>query len=143
MRILIVCAGNTCRSPMAAGLLKKLAESRRLTLEVRTAGLAHHPGGRVAENATKVMAEIGVDISFEYSKPVTGEALSWADLVVALQGNHAAHLIEEFPNTASKVRVLEADVPDPYRQPVSVYRATRDSLQHFLEPLVDTLDGPV
>src|SRR5262249_26769746 len=113
LNILVVCSGNTCRSPMAAGLLKTMAQAKGLATNVRSAGFAHHPGAGVAENAIKVMAEIGIDISNDYSKPLTPEHLKWAELVLAVQHNHADHLIEEFPHLASSIRCLESDVHDP------------------------------
>ncbi len=77
---------------MAGGLLRMVAKSRGLAVDVRTAGLAHHPGKPVAENAVTVMAELGIDISNEYSKPVTPQDLDWADLVVAVQRNQITSL---------------------------------------------------
>ena len=139
MKVLIVCNGNTCRSPMAGGLLRMVAKSRGLAVDVRTAGLAYHPGKPVAENAVTVMAELGIDISDEYSKPVTMQDLDWADLVVPVQRNHADHLIEDFPEAAKKIRFLETDVPDPYCGPVTEYREKRDVLNNLLSRFVESL----
>ncbi len=86
MKILIVCSGNTCRSPMAGALLRMIANSRGLIVNVRTAGLkTHHDGGRVAEKAVMVMKELEIDISGERPKPVTKAELDWADLIVTVQ----------------------------------------------------------
>lgn len=139
MKVLIVCTGNTCRSPMAGGLLRTVAKSRGLTVDVRTAGLAYNPGKPVAANAVTVMAELGIDISNEYSKPVTLENLGWADFVVPVQRNHADHLIEDFPDAAPKIRFLAADVLDPYCGPVAEYREKRDILNNLLSRFVESL----
>src|SRR5206468_1771191 len=128
MKILIVCTGNTCRSPMAGGLLRRIAGEQGLPLEVRTAGLAFHPNGRAAEKAVAVMQESGIDISDEYSKPVTPDALAWADLVVTVQHCHAAYLLEDDPEDAQKVCVLESEVPDPYNGSLADYRKAREQL---------------
>jgi protein-tyrosine phosphatase len=124
---------------MAGGLLKKIAKSRGVTVDVRTAGLACHPGKAVAENALTVMAELGIDISHEYSKPVTPDDLDWADFVVPVQRDHADYLIEDFPDAAAKIRYLEADVPDPYCGPVTEYREKRDVLNNLLSRFVESL----
>lgn len=137
MKVLIICSGNTCRSPMAAGLLTLIAESRRLNIEVRTAGLFPHPGKQVAENAVTVMNELGIDISGDYSKPVTPKLLSWADHVVAVQKSLADHVIENFPEIGSKVRHLQSDVHDPYCGSVDEYREVRDQLRSLLSLWVD------
>jgi protein-tyrosine-phosphatase len=65
-----------------------------------------------------VMAEMGVDISQEYSEPVTADLLDWADFVVPVQRGHADYLVEDFPEITSKIRLLERDVRDPYCEPV-------------------------
>ncbi len=78
MRVLILCTGNTCRSPMAGGLLRRIASGAGIKVEVRTAGLTPHANTRVAENAITVMREIGIDISDEYSRGVTPEDLGSA-----------------------------------------------------------------
>jgi protein arginine phosphatase len=128
LNILIVCAGNTCRSPMAAGVLRKTAQELDIQVSVRTAGLAHHPNAPVAAEAVKVMREIGVDISDDYSKPVTDAALQWAEIVIGLQRSHLEYLAEEYPSVVGKLRYLGHDVRDPYKGALEIYRATRDEL---------------
>jgi protein arginine phosphatase len=98
MKILVVCTGNTCRSPMAGGLVRKLGHDSGINLEVRTAGLAHHPNQPVAGNAVAVMKEIGIDISDEFSKPVTLETVEWADTIVFVQQDHAEQFSGRFSN---------------------------------------------
>ena len=127
---------------MAGGLLREIAHSRGVNIDVRTAGLAHHHGKRVAENAVTVMAELGIDISEEYSKPVRAQDLNWADIVLPVQRDHAEHLIEDFPDAAPKIRFLENDVPDPYLGPVTEYREKRDVLAGLLSLFVESLLPP-
>jgi len=132
MRILTVCVGNTCRSPMAAGLVKLIAAEMGLDVEVRSAGLDPHLGRSAAENAVTVMQELGVDISADRSQAVTIEALEWADVVVAVQRRFADELLERHPNFAAQFRWLERDVDDPYEKPISEYRRVRDELRELL-----------
>lgn len=141
VKILIVCSGNTCRSPMAAGLLRMLGSDRGLNVDVCTAGLAHHPGRRVAEHAVAVMREWGQDISADYSKPVTEADVGWADLILAVAHCHADDLADQFPSVASKVRALEEDVDDPYCQPIYRYRECRNRLRDLLARVVDELQS--
>ncbi|PYV23458.1 MAG: hypothetical protein DMG27_15630 [Acidobacteria bacterium] len=141
MNVLVVCTGNTCRSPMAAGLLKRLAQSKGLAIEARSAGLAPHIGQRVAENAAKAMAELGIDISGELSKKVTPDLVRWADLVVTVQQEHADYFAEDFPEATSKLRCLQPDVPDPYCGPLAEYRQVRDILKDLLLRFIESLGG--
>jgi len=139
MNVLIVCAGNTCRSPMAAGVLIKVARELGITVSVRTAGLAHDPNTPVAAQAVEVMREIGIDISHDYSKPVTDADLQWADIVVGLQRSHLDHLAEEHPSVVGKLRYLGHDVEDPYLGSLEIYRATRDELDSAFRAVAKTL----
>jgi protein-tyrosine-phosphatase len=110
-----------------------------MDLEVRSAGIAPHPGLRAAGPAVAVLAEEGIDISDEFSKSVTIENLTWADLIVPMCRNQAVHLLEDFPELASKVRVLERDVADPYGKPIEPYRDVRDELHELLTRFVQVL----
>lgn len=141
MKVLIVCAGNTCRSPMAAGLLKLLAKEWDLDIEAQSAGLAHRPNTSVAKNAVCVMSEIGIDISGDYSKGLTKEALDWADVVVVVQRHFAAYLLEDHPAMRPKVHCLERDVDDPYGRPITEYRRVRDELRELLARLLQSLQS--
>lgn len=124
---------------MAVGLLRMLGTDRGLSLDVRSAGIAHHPGRRVAERAVSVMREWGQDISADYSKPVTDADVAWADLILAVAQHHAGDLADQFPSAASKVRALEEDVDDPYCQPIDRYRECRNQLQELLARVVGQL----
>jgi len=120
---------------MAGGLVRKIAGQAGAKVEVRTAGLAHHANTRVAEKAVAVMREIGIDISDEYSKPVTTDALEWADIIIPIQRNHGAHLLEDDPALERKIRFLEYDVMDPYNGSFADYRERRDQLESLLSKL--------
>jgi len=126
---------------MAAGLLKALAQSKRLPMEVRSAGVSYNPGQRVAENAVTAMAELGIDISDERSKAVTPDLVTWADLILVVQQRHADHLAEEFPEATSKLRCLQDDVGDPYSAPLAEYRQVRDTLKDLLQRFIESLGG--
>ncbi len=139
MNVLVVCGGNTCRSPMAAGLLRVMTKSVGILAEVESAGLAHHPNGQVAGKAIEAMREIGIDISDDYSKPVSPELLQWADIVVAVEQRHADHIVEEYPRLTVRIICLEPDVPDPYNGDLPEYRETRDLLKRLLPKVVSSL----
>ena len=77
--VLFVCVHNAGRSQMAAGLLNKLAEGR---VHVRTAG--SDPGEEINPAAVEAMAEVGVDLSQEFPKPLTDEFVRAADAVITM-----------------------------------------------------------
>lgn len=130
MNLLLVCFGNTCRSPMASGSARKIAAKKGADLEVRTAGVAAHNRRPVAQLAVEAMKDIGVDICQDYSKPVTRDLQIWADLVVTVEKDLALELRHHHPDTASKIRHLDTDVPDPLRSDATLadYVKCRDLL---------------
>jgi len=124
---------------MAAGVLRNVAQELDIPVSVKTAGLAHHPNAPVAAEAVKVMREIGVDISDDYSKPVTDADLQWADIVIGLQQSHLGYLAEEYPSVVGKLRYIGHDVKDPYLGALEIYRATRDELDSAFRAVAKTL----
>ena len=140
MKLLIICSGNTCRSPMAAGLVTLISRVRGLSIDGRSAGLRPHPNKEVAENAVAVMNELGVDISSDYSKPVSSDLLTWSDYVIPVQRSLGDEVIEHFPEVGPKILHLECDVHDPYCGSIGEYRDVRNQLHQLLSRLVDSLN---
>lgn len=150
MTILFVCTGNTCRSPMAALLMRRALDKRgRPDIIVESAGLAahHEPASR---NAIAAMAEIdreyGAQLSLHESRQATPEMLKNADCVAVMNRNHAATAIIMGADPL-KVHVLSAGdtegIPDPYGGSLEVYREAREALETAVETLADQLlDSP-
>jgi protein-tyrosine phosphatase len=118
-RVLVVCVGNICRSPMAEGLLRaRLAERPRF--QVSSAGLAALAGHPADPWAVELMAERGIDISSHRARQVTPEMLSACDLVLVMEKGHEDEVHRMAPQARGKVhrigRFGNRDVPDPYRQ---------------------------
>lgn len=146
MTILFVCTGNTCRSPMAALLMRHALDKRgRPDIIVESAGLAahHEPASR---NAIAAMAEVdkdyGAKLSLHVSRQATPEILKSADCVAVMNRNHATTAIIMGADPL-KVHILAADgqegIPDPYGGSLEIYRETRDTLEKAVEALADQL----
>lgn len=101
-RVLIVCTGNICRSPMAEGLLRAGAKSAGLDLVVASAGTVDS-GASADEHAVAVMADRGIDISGHRSHRMTGVDIAASDLILGMAREHvvavAGIMPDAFPQT--------------------------------------------
>src|SRR5579863_9390616 len=118
---LFVCTGNTCRSPMAEGIFRKLLSERLSCPEdelvdrgfmVASAGVAAAPGNPASPEGVEILVDRGVDLRGHESQPVTAQLLSQADQIFTMTGSHRDFLVREFPETASRVRLLARDGSD-------------------------------
>lgn len=106
-RILFVCTGNTCRSPMAEGMMRRLLTEQGLHhIEVRSAGVAAYNGTPMSDHAATILQEKG------FMEPLQSTALDeallqWADLVLTMTNNHKRHTIQLYPETVDKVATLK------------------------------------
>ncbi|KAA8998399.1 low molecular weight protein arginine phosphatase [Paenibacillus spiritus] len=111
LRILFVCTGNTCRSPMAEGLLRKLAAERNLDLEVRSAGVAAIDGNSMSRHAAAILRDEGVQGDITSSQLKIGH-IEWADLVLTLTQSHKRHVLQVHPAAVGKTYTLKEYVQD-------------------------------
>ena len=125
--MLFVCVQNAGRSQMAAGLLAKHAKGR---VHIRSAGSA--PADEINAAVVDVMAEVDVDISIEYPKPLTDEFVRAADVVITMGCGDACPI---FPG----VRYLDWDVDDPAGKPLGEVRPIRDELDRRVQALLAEL----
>lgn len=130
---LVVCTGNTCRSPMAAGWLQaKLAGKG---WGVVSAGVAAGGGSPASPEAVVAMREMGVDISGHRSQALSRELVTAADYILAMTSGHLSEIVQRFPDAREKTFLMhgfspdsDRDVMDPMGFAVEVYRRTRDEM---------------
>ena len=135
MKIIFICTGNTCRSPMAEGLFRRLLAERGITdITCDSAGLFANPG----EPAVAACRELGVDLSDHRAKPLSQEMLQSADLFVVMMQSHAG-VLKSSGVPQEKIRVLGGGVGDPFGGSMAIYRASRDQIQKALEELLHEL----
>lgn len=109
--ILFVCTGNTCRSPMAEGLLRQMAKQRGLALDVRSAGVAATPGMPMSRHAQAVLHDHQIDDRITSSALDRG-LIEWADLILTLTGSHKSHVLRTFPDAYDRTHTLKEYVED-------------------------------
>jgi protein-tyrosine phosphatase len=116
-RVLVVCAGNICRSPTAEAVLRLLgADHPGVDLEVRSRGTQDWNVGRRAHPAmTRIAAERGYDLSGHTAAQVTADDLAWADDVLVMDDENLRQLARRHPGQVRRVRLLDAaGIPDPW-----------------------------
>jgi protein-tyrosine phosphatase len=114
-RILVLCTGNVCRSPIAAAMLARELPDR--TLE--SAGLAALVGQPADPKALEFVGSLKLDLSAHRARQVTGAMCRSADLILVMEQDHRTELSRRYPLVRGKVFRLgeggEFDVADPYR----------------------------
>jgi protein-tyrosine-phosphatase len=125
--VLFVCVHNAGRSQMAAGLLDHLGAGR---VRVGSAGSA--PAETVNPAVVEAMAEIGLDISKEFPKPLTDDAVDAADVVITMGCGDACPF---YPGT----RYLDWELEDPAGQGLDAVRPIRDEIERRVRGLLDEL----
>ena len=127
--VLFVCVHNAGRSQMAAGYLKHLAGDR---VEVRSAGT--DPGTQVNPAAVEAMAEEGIDISVNFPKKLTDEAVKDSDYVITMG---CGDTCPYFPGKT----YLDWPLDDPAGQGVAAVRPIRDAVRAKVEALIAEIDS--
>ena len=145
-KILFVCTGNTCRSPMAEGLLKKMAQEQQLPVEVQSAGLAAFAGVPAAPEAVEACRERGVDLSTHQTQPLGKTLVVESDLILTMTDKHKEMILKKMPALGEKVSMFSEyagagieDIDDPVGQPVEVYRKVLDQMQGYLTKSLEKL----
>lgn len=133
MRRLVVCTGNTCRSPMAKALVEAYAPAGD---EVQSAGLSV-TGAAASVHAVMAMREIGIDLGFHRSQLLTKEMVDRADEIGVMTPAHKVAVTSLFDVDPDKVFVLGKGIPDPFGLSLNDYRMTRDVLRKAVLEWVD------
>lgn len=150
--IVLVCTGNTCRSPMAESLMKARVAKRLqcppTELEdrgiiVASAGIAAMAGGRASSESVQAMQERGCDLSAHESQPLSDRLVRFADLILTMTRGHREAILAQWPSAADRIHLLSRDgndIADPIGGPLDLYRRCADQLDAQLEAWMSEID---
>lgn len=144
MIVLFVCTGNTCRSPMAEGILKSIAEEKNLDLKVSSAGISVFDGDNASKNSINAMKKIGINISQHEARQLHRDLIDEADLILTMSKSHKEFIRANFSSAKDKVFTLleyvdkiDKDIGDPYGGNLSLYEHTRDEIYQAIEKIIN------
>lgn len=144
--VLFVCTGNSCRSVMAQGLLRKrLREAGRDDVDVYSAGVSAVNSFGATEETVEVMRQEGVDVSMHISQRVSEDLINRSDIILVMERLHEERIAQLVPRAKNRVFLLkefakidspDLSVPDPIGRPREYYRQTLALIKEAVERLM-------
>jgi protein-tyrosine phosphatase len=145
--ILFVCAGNICRSPLAEGIFRHMAEAQGMDSRffLDSAGIGGwHRGEPPDHRSVAVAAENGIDITSQRARKITSEDFVRFDLILAMDLETLDQLVAQAPDKALQKLALFAmaasgkttDIPDPYYRDINAFRSVYDQISAACSSLI-------
>jgi len=144
--LLFLCTGNTCRSPMAAGYMKKILDENRIkNIEVKTAGVMTVAGLLATPEAVQIMDAVGVDLRKYRSTKLTPEMVKKADLILGMTPFHVQSALRMLPDSRGKTFLLKeytgsdvrhAQISDPMGCTLEVYKRVFGDIKSACDKLL-------
>lgn len=136
-RILVVCVGNICRSPMAAALLQQQYPQKNID----SAGIAAVVGAPADDHAIAIMTAIRLDVTSHIAKQINEDMASSADLILTMTESQADWIETRWPYCRGRVfrlgHWMDKDIDDPYLQESSAFETAYQDIKDSLSQWAD------
>ena len=142
-RLVFVCTGNTCRSPMAAAVARAEAKKRSLSIEIESCGTVARAGDRATDHAVKACSEAGLDITHHSAKNISDLPDDEDTIYAVMSRQHEAWLRYVLGIPGERIVILGNGVPDPYGGSLKVYKETFNYLVSAIKALFDRIEDNI
>ena len=147
LKILFVCTGNTCRSPMAEALFKNELANHHLPFDVGifSAGLSANKGDKVNHTARQLLESEGIDLSNHYAVNINQKMIHEADLIFVMTHDHLSRILANFPAAEGKTYLLKefadrrwvgSEIEDPLGLGLEKYRVVLEEIRTSIKKII-------
>lgn len=150
MKVMFICTGNICRSAMAHGILKKIAQEKNLNIEVYSCGIYAEDGDYATYNAIEAAKYYDVDISNHRATNIRNSPIKEMDIILCATNEHKNVVMLMYPNLVNKVYTIKEyaqmdeneknlDIKDPWGYDMETYRRCINEISFCIEKIVKIL----
>lgn len=147
IRLVFVCTGNTCRSPMAQSIFTGILNNRKITgFKVSSTGLAAVDGLPATPEAVETMLNEGIDLSRHQSRQLNQELIISADYILTMTATQRDYLQDKYPEKAWTIYTINdfaknrnQDIIDPFGRGLPAYKECAEQLKELLPEVLDRM----
>lgn len=136
-KVLFVCSGNTCRSPMAEAIFRSEIKRRKIKfVDAASAGIFAENSKEINEKSAACLTALGIDFSKFHPRQLKHKMIETSFAVICMT-RAQKELLNSFDNVYSMDEIAGFEIPDPYGQELSVYQKTAEIIRQAVDKIID------